>query len=230
MYAPIIYSWVTGCGGPRLTKEHYSGAHHSSSTALVDILSSPYLWFTRAPTILKIYIDTTYPVIGYYIIFCPVICITIGRINPCPIFASMYCSSPLNTQVIFYDGHDINFDGSSLKILWSHHIYYFIQKAGDSVNDQQNDNGQKLNLNHLYGNTIMNLVRKHETLNFTPLHMNAILFETCEAFKLSSATITQEYLNKTHLINLYPMDKGTNHQACLAATQTSNGKKADGIE
>ena len=36
----------------------------------------------------------------------------------------------------------------------------------------------------------MNWTRKHGTLKFTPPHMNYVLVETREAFKLSSAKIT----------------------------------------
>ena len=39
-YAPIRYSRVTGCGGPILVRDNHSGAQHSSSPALVDIVSS----------------------------------------------------------------------------------------------------------------------------------------------------------------------------------------------
>ena len=59
------------------------------------------------------------------------------------------------------------------------------------MNDQPNDKGPNLKLNNLYDNTIMNWVRKHGNLNFKPSHTNDILVETCEAFKLSSTTITQ---------------------------------------
>ena len=37
-------------------------------------------------------------------------------------FSSICYYSPLNPQVMFYDGHDIRFDDGALKIVWSHHI------------------------------------------------------------------------------------------------------------
>ena len=49
---------------------------------------------------------------------------------------------------------------------------------------------QKKNLKNFHGNKIMNWTRKHGTLKFTPPHMNYVLVETREAFKLSSAKIT----------------------------------------
>ena len=62
-YAHISYSWVTGCGVPRLVREHHYGAQRSYLTALVEIISSPLWCCTKATTKLKIYI-TIYPVIG----------------------------------------------------------------------------------------------------------------------------------------------------------------------
>ena len=57
-------------------------------------------------------------------------------------------------------------------------------KAGDSVHDQPNDNGPNMKLNNFYGNARMNWMRHHGTLKFTSAHMNSVLVETWEAFKL----------------------------------------------
>ena len=137
-------------------------------------------------------------------------------------FASMCCSSPLNLQVLFYDGHDNHFDDRSLNILRRHNIQYFILKADDSVHDQSNDNGPKMNLKNFYGNARMNWMRHHGTLKFILPHMNNILVETWVAFKLSSVTITHKYSKNTHILTLTPPEKGTNHQIYLACTQMSN--------
>ena len=75
--------------------------------------------------------------------------------NTCPI-SSMYYSSPLNTQVLFYDGHVCHYDDRELTILQSHHIKSFILKTGESMNEQTNNNVPTLNLKNLYGNTGMN--------------------------------------------------------------------------
>ena len=76
-------------------------------------------------------------------------------------FASMCCSSPLNPQVLLYDGHDIYFDDRALDILFKHNLQSFIIKAGDSVHDQPNDNSPNMKLNNLYGNARMNWMRHH---------------------------------------------------------------------
>ena len=112
------------------------------------------------------------------------------------------CSSPLNPQVLLYDGHASHFCYRELNIFWSHHIQYFILKSGDYVHDHTNDNSPNFELKNVFGNTIINFLRNHRTLKFSPSHMNDVLVETWEYLKLSSATIAQEYLNKTHLIPL----------------------------
>ena len=93
-------------------------------------------------------------------------------------FPFMCYYSPLNTQVLFYGGHDIHFDDRVLSIFCRHNIQYFILKAGDFVHDHPNYNGPNMKLNNLYGYARMNWVIHHGTLKFTPSHINSILFET----------------------------------------------------
>ena len=128
-------------------------------------------------------------------------------------FASVCCSSPLNTQVLFYDGHGRHFYDNSLNILLQRHIQYFIQEAGDSVNYQPNDNDPNMGINKWCSDSIMNFMSHHVTLRFIPPHMNSVLVETWESFKLSSTTITHKSFKKTHLLPLSLPDIGTNHQA-----------------
>ena len=121
--------------------------------------------------------------------------------------------------MLFYDGNYSHFDDRELDIFRKHHIQYFILKAGDYVHYQTNDNGPKMKLKSLYVNAIMNWMRHHGTLKFIPPHMNSILVETWEAFKISSEIITHNDFKKTHLLLLYPLDIGKNHQACFSDTQ-----------
>ena len=87
---------------------------------------------------------------------------------------------------------------------------------------QTNNNDPNMKLKNVDGNARMNWMSHHGTLKFTPTHMNSILVETWEAFKLSSATITQKYFNKTHLLPRYLSYISTNDQDCLAGTHVSN--------
>ena len=142
---------------------------------------------------------------------------------------SMCISSPLNPQVLFCDGHVSNFDYISLNILCIHQIQYLILKSDDFVHEYTNNNGTNFNLNNLHVNKIMNWMRKNGNLKFMLDHMNAILVETWEYFKISSASITHDVFKKTYLTHLSPPEKYTNHQACLAATQVSKRRKTDDI-
>ena len=117
-------------------------------------------------------------------------------------FPSMCVSSPINYQVLLYDGHDSHFDYRVLNILHRHHILSLILRSGDSVHDKPNNNGQNMKINDLYGNEIMNWMRQHGTLKLTLSHMNYVLVETWESFKLSSTKITQKDFKKTRLLPL----------------------------
>ena len=55
------------------------------------------------------------------------------------------CSaSPVKNQILFFDGHDSHFNDHALTQMQSKNIQTFILKAGDSINDQPNDNGPNL--------------------------------------------------------------------------------------
>ena len=128
-------------------------------------------------------------------------------------FPSMCCSSPLNSQVLFYDGHGRNIDDREFDILHRQHIQYFTLNSGDYVHYQPNNNDPNTKFNILYGNARMNCMEHHGNLKFTPSCMNSVLVETWEAFKISSTTITQKDFKNTHLLPLYPHDIRKNHQA-----------------
>ena len=146
-------------------------------------------------------------------------------------FNSNCCSSPINSQVLFYGGYDIHLDDGALDILRKHNIEPFILKSVYSMHDQNNDNGPKIKLMNIYGNSRMNWMIHHGTLQFTPAHMNSILVKTWESFKLSSTIITQNASKKTPTPPppLSPPYIDTNHQYCLGVTQQSNREKADEI-
>ena len=98
------------------------------------------------------------------------------------------------------------------------------------MHNHPNNNDSKFKLNNLYHNKRMKWMRNHGNLNLMLAHMNVVLVETWVAFKLSSRTITYEYFNNTRLIPISPPETCIEPQACLAATQRSNGLKYDDIE
>ena len=126
----------------------------------------------------------------------------------------------LNPQVLFFDVHDSHFDDRATHILQSHHISAFILKAGDSVNDQPNDNRPNIKLKRYYGLAKIKWQRQHGTMKFTPSHMNSVLVEMWHSFQQHSACVIIDALKKTKLLPLAPPDHNTNTQSCLAATQT----------
>ena len=71
----------------------------------------------------------------------------------------------------------------------------------------------------MYVDARINWMRNNETLKFTTAHTNAILVETWEDFKISSASMSHDAFNKTHLPPLYPPDQDMNIQYFLAGTQ-----------
>ena len=66
---------------------------------------------------------------------------------------------------------------------------------------------------------------KYVTTKFSPHHMNSILVEAWDAFKMSAGKITREIFAKTKL-PLSPTNLTTNTQACAASIQVSSGDKA----
>ena len=92
--------------------------------------------------------------------------------------------------MLFYDVNYSHFDDRVLNILRRHHIQSFTLKTGDSVHGQTNDNGPNTKLKNFYDKKRRNWMRHHGKLKVTPPHMNYVLVETWEAFKLSSTTTT----------------------------------------
>ena len=88
-----------------------------------------------------------------------------------------------------------------IHILHPNYIIPFILKAGDSVNNQPNDNGPNLNLKGLYGQVRMNWQRQYETLKLTNPHTTDVLVETWRDFQLSSAPVT---INSSKEKSFYP--------------------------
>ena len=103
-------------------------------------------------------------------------------INTMVNFNTVYGENKINIQLLYYDDHEINFYEREIHIPHSNHIKPLFFKAGDSVNDQPNDNGPNLQLKGLYGQSRMSCQRQHGTLKFTNPHMNYVLVETWRYF------------------------------------------------
>ena len=99
---------------------------------------------------------------------------------------------PVNNQILFFDGQDSQFDDCALTQIQSKKINPFILKAGDSINDQTNENGPNSKLKALYNISKAKWMLKYVTMRFQPHHMNSVLIESWEAFKVSHGNIIRD--------------------------------------
>ena len=133
-YAPISYSQVKGFGGPRLVREHHSGAQYSSSPVLFDSVVIPPVAVHQSTHCAQY-------------LYCDIPSDWVVHNSPSGYmyhdgwhkfmarFVTMCCSSPRILQVLFYYGHGIHFDDREINILSRHHIQYSFLKAGGYVHD-----------------------------------------------------------------------------------------------
>ena len=121
-------------------------------------------------------------------------------------------ASPVNNKIIFIDGNDSHFNYRALPQMQGGGIQPFILKAGDSINNQTNDNGPDSKLKALYNISRAKWILKYGNTRFQPHHMNSVLVEMWEAFKLSSGNITRYRFYKNRLLPLSPPNMITNTQ------------------
>ena len=137
-------------------------------------------------------------------------------------FSNICGASPVNNQILLFDGHDSHFDDRALTQMRIKNIQPFILEAGDSINDHPNDNGPNSKLKALYNILKAKWILKYGTTRFQPHHMNSVLVETWEAFKVSYGNIIVDSFAKTHLLPLSPPNMIKNTQAMVASVQTSS--------
>ena len=89
-----------------------------------------------------------------------------GWLKPMTRLSNVCGASPVNNQILFFDGHDSYFDNVALRQMMYKNIQPFALKAGDSINDQLNDNVPYSKLKSLY-NVAKNVwMLKYGTTNF----------------------------------------------------------------
>ena len=107
-------------------------------------------------------------------------------------FSNIFGESPVKNKILFFDGHDSHFDDRSLTQMQMKNIQPFILKADDSINDQINDNGPNSKMKALYNILKAKWMLKYGTTRFQPHHMNSVLIESWEAFKVSHGNIIRD--------------------------------------
>ena len=83
---------------------------------------------------------------------------------------TIYGGSPINNQIIFFSGHDINFDGRALCFMWYQNIQPFVLKSGNSGNNHINKNGPNAILKSLYRGVKFFWMLNFGGDNFPPHH------------------------------------------------------------
>ena len=119
-----------------------------------------------------------------------------GWIKAMTQFSNKCDSSPVNNHILFFDGYDSHFDNRALTQIQIKNIHSFILKAGDSINDQTNDNGPNSKLKALYNILKAKWMLKYGTTRFKSHHMNSVLVETWEYFKVSYGNIIRDSFAK----------------------------------
>ena len=92
-------------------------------------------------------------------------------------FSNICGASPFNNQILFFDGNDIHFNDYALTQMQSKNIQPSILKAGDSINDQPDDNGSNSKLKAIYNISKAEWMLKYGTKRFQPCHINSVLVD-----------------------------------------------------
>ena len=142
-------------------------------------------------------------------------------------FSNICGAPPIKNQIIFLGGNDSHFDDHTLRKLKFRNIQHFLLKAGVSINDQPNDNVPNTKLKSLYSEVKAKWRAKYGTTIFLPRHMNSILVEAWDAFKVSDGNITRDIFVRKKLPPFSPPDLKTNTQARTASIQVFSGAKAE---
>jgi hypothetical protein len=86
-------------------------------------------------------------------------------------------------QFLFIDGHDSHWDPDALQLLHDNHCFVFFLKAGDSENDQPNDNGPNALVKSIYGQKSQAWRVTNPVAELDVPRMNSLLRETWSEFK-----------------------------------------------
>ena len=90
-------------------------------------------------------------------------------------FSNVCGASPVNNQILFFDGHGSHFDDGALRQMMYKNIQPFVLKSGDSINNQPNDNGPNAKLKSLYNVAKSAWMLEYGTTKFSRHLMNSVL-------------------------------------------------------
>ena len=142
-------------------------------------------------------------------------------------FSNICGASPVNNNIIFFDGHGSNFDDCTLRHMEHQNIQPFLPKSGNSINNQNNDNGPDTKMMSLYNQEKSEWMLKYWTTIMLPHHMNSILVGAWDALKMSYGKVIRYRFSKTKLHPLSPPESTTNIQSCADFFREPSGSNSD---
>ena len=97
------------------------------------------------------------------------------------------------------------------------------------MNNQPNDNGPNSKMKSIYNVTKSAWIMNYGTTKFSPHHMNFVLVEAWDDFRMSYGNTIRQIFATKKLLPLRPPNLTTNTQVCAASIQVSSGAKAEEI-
>ena len=114
-------------------------------------------------------------------------------------FTTVYGTSTINNKIIFFGGHGSHFDDHALSYIQEKYIQPFVLNSGYSGNDHPNGNEPNVKLKSHYNDGNVSWMLKYGMAQFLYLHMNSLLMEEWDAFRISARSIIREIFLKTKL-------------------------------
>ena len=148
-------------------------------------------------------------------------------------FVKLCGASELDPQFLYIDGHDSHWDADALDYLRINYVFVFFLKAGDSENDQPNDNGSNCKLKGIFAGFKEEWKLKYATVPFTVPYFNELITKSWEKFKLTSSGCIIRSFEKTGLHPLRAPEETISdnlNKGCLSQMQMPTGKKASEIK
>ena len=132
-----------------------------------------------------------------------------------------------NNQALFFDGHDSHWDADALDMMSHNFVHGFFLKAGDSVNDQPNDNGFNAKAKSIYNDEKALWDEEYVTTPYSPPMMNKVMVKMWSRLSCEAGNTIKHSFAVTNLLPLKPPSttEAAAH-ACVSAMQIGTGRKS----
>ena len=120
-------------------------------------------------------------------------------------FSNLRGDSPIKNERIFFDGHNGHINKHTLMYKEKQTIQPFVLKIGSYRNNHPNDISPNANLKSHYNHAKSTRMLKYGMARMSTHHMNSILAEALDNFKLSAGkTIRDRFLTQNYLPSVLP--------------------------